>query len=795
MRIWRRPAIAATILVGACQSASGPAGLGRGPNDVGADASAPEATQRIELSFNNDWKYLEGDASGPDGAVFTDSSWAYVDLPHSTRFVTPDSPNAYVGVSWYRKHFQVPSDYQGRKVYLTFEAAMQAADVWVNGVKLTRHEGGYTPFSIDLTQAVSYGGADNVIAVRVDSSASPSWGPGWSGVDFQFHGGLYRSARLTITNPLHVTDAVYANQVASGGVFVTTVAADATAATVNVKTHVINESLTAKEAAVTSELVDADGQIVGSDVATANIGAGAEFAFAQNITISNPRLWHPDTPALYTLRTTLRDGKTPVDDMATRTGIRRIAWSHDGLFINGTRFKALGTNMHQEMYGLGNAVPDRSIYLDLKRIREAGMTFVRGAHYPHAPAFYDACDELGILVLDAQTGWQQFIDEPTFKEHTYQELRDMIRRDRNHASVVAWEASLNESNFSDEWAAKAHAIVHEEYPGDQAYSAAWLLSHADIFIDASQHGVRNSGDPRPIIINEYGDWDYGGAASTSRQQREAGDAAMLTAANNVEDGTTRNLGVSWFSAGSYWDYADYGGFSNYGITRCGLVDMYRLPKFAYYFLQSQRDPNLLMSGLDLGPMVYIANHWAASSPTTVRVYGNCEEVALSLNDTLVETRSPDPGTNLSHPPFNFVLGAFTPGVLRADCRIGGISVTSFTRQTPGAAAALALRPEATTLRADSSDARLVFIDVLDANGTVVPADASTVTLTVSGPGTLVGPASLDMKGGQLATWVRGTRTSGRISVSASAPGLVSGSVDLTSEAVSGLPPAPADRSD
>src|SRR6185436_8079688 len=165
---------------------------------------------------------------------------------------------------------------------------------------------------------------------------------------------------------------------------------------------------------------------------------------------------------------------------------------------NGARFRALGVNLLEETYGLGNAIPDQSIYYDVKRIRDAGMTFVRGSHYPHSPAFYDACDALGVLVMDAQTGWQFFSSAAAFVNNSYQELRDMIRRDRNHPSVVAWEANLNESAFSDAWSLAAHNIVNAEYPGDQAFSAQWTFTRADIFVDASQHNVRTSTDARPI---------------------------------------------------------------------------------------------------------------------------------------------------------------------------------------------------------------------------------------------------------------------------------------------------------
>jgi hypothetical protein len=763
-------------------------------SDAGIETPLPSTTHRVDLNFNLDWKYLQGNPSGAETAAYDDSTWPYVDLPHSTKFVTPEDPTAYLGISWYRKHFTVGGEYQGSKVYLEFEGAMQAADVWVNGACKLQHQGGYAPFTVDVTSDVNYGGADNLVAVKLNSNGNPAWAPGWNGQDFQYHGGLYRNVKMHVTNTLHVTDAVYANRVAGGGIFVTYPSVSPSVATVAIQTNVSNESSVSQTTTVVSELVDPSGQVVGSDAATAAVDAGASFDFAQTVTVSNPALWHPYTPNLYVLRTTVQDGVTPVDQLTTRIGIRSIQWSHDGgLTINGERFPALGVNMHQETYGLGNAVPDEAIYYDVKRIKDGGMSYIRGSHYPHAPAFYDACDALGILVLNAQTGWQRYSDTPAFNQNTYQELRDMIRRDRNHPSVVAWEASLNESNFTDTWAETASGIVHAEYPGDQGYSAAWLGSAADILIGATQAGVRNSGDPRPIIISEFGDWEYGGGSSTSRQARKAGDVAMLMQANNVEDAQSKNLALSWFSVSGYWDWADYAGFTTYGITRCGLVDMYRLPKFAHYFFQSQRDPKVVIPEVDSGPMVYIANHWTPTSPTTVRVYSNCEQVSLYLDDVLLDTRLPDGGTYLAHPPINFELGAFTPGTLRADCLVGGSTAASFTRRTPEAAASIGFRPEGNTLRADLSDARLVFIDILDGNGTVVPTDDSEVTLGVTGPGSIVGPSTVTMQGGQLATWVRAGRTAGTITLTASAPDLASASVELTSQPVADLPPAPSDR--
>jgi hypothetical protein len=597
---------------------------------------------------------------------------------------------------------------------------------------------------------------------------------------------------MHVTNALHVSDSVYANRVAGGGVFVTYPAATTTSATVSIKTNVINETTASKSATVLSQIMDSAGAMVGMASTTQTIAAGASADVTQTVMVANPHLWHPNTPVLYTLRTTVQDGAAAVDQVSTRIGIRRIGWSHNGgLTINGARFRALGVNLLEETYGLGNAVSDQSIYYDVKRVRDAGLTFIRGSHYPHSPAFFDACDALGVLVMDAQTGWQYFNSAPAFVNNSYQELRDMIRRDRNHASVVVWEANLNESAYTQAWATMAHNIVHAEYPGDQAFSAQWQFGTADIFIDASQHMVRMSTDTRPIIINEYGDWDFGGTSSTTRQAREAGDNAMLIQSTNVQQSQGLNQAVPWFSADGYWEYADYGGYG--GLTRSGLLDMYRLPKFAYYFMQSQRDPAVTVAGVDSGPMVYIANLWTTGSPTTVRVFSNCDQVTLALNGTTVATRSPDTGTGILHPPFTFNAGAFAAGTLRADCLIGGTVRATFSRQTPGAATALRLRPEGTTMRADLGDARLVFIDAIDANGTVVPSASTQVRLTVAGPATIVGPTTITLKGGQLAAWIRPGRVAGSVTVTAAATGLTSGTTTLTATAVPDLPAAPAGR--
>ena len=267
----------------------------RGAGTGGTGGAAVSGT-RINLNFDTDWRFNRADVSGANAKAFADTSWGYVDLPHTPKFVTSDDTVAYAGISWYRKHFTVPAAYQGRKLFIEFGAAMQLADVWVNGTQKISHQGGYMSFTIDVSGDVSTDGSDNVIAVRLNSNFSTSFPPGRSGIDFQYHGGLYRHVTMHVTNPLHVTDAVYANKVAGGGVFVTYPSASTSSATVSIKTNVINESTASKNATVVSRLLDAGGQMVGSATSTASVAAGANADVTQMITVTNPRLWHPNTP-------------------------------------------------------------------------------------------------------------------------------------------------------------------------------------------------------------------------------------------------------------------------------------------------------------------------------------------------------------------------------------------------------------------------------------------------------------------------------------------------------------------
>ncbi|MDO5751974.1 discoidin domain-containing protein, partial [Arthrobacter sp.] len=772
----------------ASQGASQPSVLQQAPAPQGEAAAG-----RQVKNFNTDWKFNQGDVEDGQLATTNDSGWGWVNLPHNIKFNTPEDVTEYLGAAWYRKKFTVGDETAGKKISIDFEAAMQKAEVWLNGVKIATHVGGYTPFSMDVTDKLLPG--ENLIAVRIDTRPNADWGPGRTGVDFRYFGGLYRDVTMTLTDRVHITDAVAKNEVAGGGLFITTPTVDPASSTVQVRTDVQNDTAAGTSVKVKTEILDAANQVVATGTSTAQqLGAASSTTVQQQFTVSNAKLWHPNSPNLYHARVSVLSDGVESDQLTEQFGIRKIEWRHEGLFINGVRFKAIGTNKHQEIYGLGNAVPNTSIYEDVKRVKDAGFDFIRTSHYPNDPAFYDAADKLGVLVLNSMTGWQTFNNTTAFKENSYQELRDMIRRDRNHPSVIAWETSLNESNYSDEWAQKTNSIAHEEYPGNQMFTAGWK-DNFDIFVGASQHDIRDTKNPKPILISEWGDWDYGGNSSTSRVPRENYDFSnetrnSLSQAANHQEGLNANLGMDWFSADALWDFADMSGY-NPGASLMGVTDYYRIPKFGTYLFKSQRNADVVIPGVDSGPMAFIANTWSSNSPTSVKVFSNAEQVRLFKNGTLVATQSPDTGkdtANLPHPPFTFNVGAYSAGELRAEALIGGKVVATHSVKTAATASQISLTKETQTpLKADSSDARLVHIAVQDANGTVAYTDNSAVDVSVNGPGEIVGPTTLTMKGGQLAVWVRAKRTPGEITLTASRAGLSAGTATITSEEVPGLP--------
>jgi beta-galactosidase len=719
-----------------------------------AAARVPAAPSRVD--FNPGWRFLLGDADGAERAGFDDRAWNAATLPHTARLehLVTGEPGSdtyqWQGTCWYRKPFVVSPESAGRKLFLHFDGAMNVADVWLNGQHLGRHLGGWLPCGFDISTGVAPG--ENLLAVRLDNRDDPVTCPKpLAQLDFNPYHGIYRSVRLVIKDALHITDPILADEPASGGLFVTYPDVSPDAATVRVQVHVRNDGRGARGFRVRAVLLDHAGRVVADAFSDpVRLAPGEDRPVVQDLRVFAPALWSPRTPHLHDLRTEIIEDGVVVDDETTRIGIRRIAISADGFRINGEPMFLRGTNRHQEYPYIGYALSDAAQYRDAKKIKDAGFNYIRLSHYPHAPAFMDACDELGLVVMDCIPGWQFFNrEDPAFTEIQYENCRRMLRRDRNHPCVILWEVSLNETDMPAEFIRRTQAIAHKEYPGDQCYTCGWTDGH-DVFIQARQHGGCREVTDRACVVSEYGDWEYYAQnaglqqeawadlspdAANSRQLRWHGEAALLQQATNFQEAHNDNRKTIAFADG-LWVMFDYNRGYAPDIESSGCMDIFRLPKFSHAFFRSQRSP-------DHGPMVFVASYWTPESGPDVRVFSNCDEVALRLNGELVERRPPDRdrlSTHLAHPPFTFRLGPFRPGTLEAVGYVRGRPVARHMVRTPGAVARLDLRLDESgrPFAAHGKDVAFLHAALEDANGTVVPEAWENVHFGATGSVTLVG---------------------------------------------------------
>jgi beta-galactosidase len=764
-----------------------------------------------------------------------DQSWEAVNLPHYGRLEAYDVSKHWQGLCWYRKTLVPTAAMKGRQVSIEFEGAMQLAQVWINGELRTTHAGGYLPFAVDLT-ADCTAGKPVTIAVSVDNRDNKKFVPGrpLGDMDFCYFSGIYRNVIVHVSDALRITDAVTERIVAGGGIFVTYPTVSKESATVQVQTHVRNGHGDARQVKIASTLIDRKGREVARSKSQAQAIAGnGDATVTQNMEVTQPELWHPDHPSLYTLKVQVLEGKRMADEQSLRVGIRHLAVDQKkGLMLNGEYVFLNGSNRHQSYPWVGNAMSDNGHYRDIRKLKEAGFNFLRLCHYPQSPAVMQACDELGILVTVCVPGWQFYNNSKEFNDSYVQAIQDMVRWHRNHPSALLWEVDLNESPMPNGLAREMSKLAHAEYPGDQLLTNIHDDAIPDRVNEIPYSGWDGGNFSRPQEVRgrmslhrEYGDFEFGGNGSTSRATRGDGEKAMLLMAWNYQWSCNKNISYPYTIGHSTWVGIDYNRGYSTRPCWCGVLDAVRLPKFLYYFFQSQRDPAVLRKDIASGPMVYIANYWSESSPNKVVVYSNCEEVELFLNGKSIAKRRPDSGPDtkygevpetadplywqktggklppvekpgnpnvasfdggnakhLAHPPFTFPNLALAPGELKAVGYIGGRPVANFVRKTAGAAKQLALVFDLSgrELVADGADAVFVHAEMRDAAGTLVTTAKGSVSFAVMGDAVIIGGPRREVEAGVASVLVRAGTTAGKITVNASCEGLppVSGTAHL-----------------
>jgi beta-galactosidase len=498
------------------------------------------------------------------------------------------------------------------------------------------------------------------------------------------------------------------------------------------------------------------------------------------------------------------------DDQYTRAGIRTIRFEKDrGLLINGQPFFSIGANRHQDHPYVGYALPPSAHFRDAYKLREAGFTSYR-CHYPQDPSFMDACDELGILAIVSNPGWQ-FVGNDVFKTRACQDAREMIRRDRNHPCVIIWEAALNESD-NRSVATELYQIVHEEYPWPGCYTAGDPIRQQVEGFEGWDVGYAsfNRKDPtKPSWIREWGDQvdNWSDQQGRVRVSRSWGETQMLVQATGHMLSMDRIFQPGNIPGGAdLWAGIDYyRGYSHQTFLGAPL-DLFRLPKFDYYMFQSQRpavgDPMRPGSGA----MVFIANFATFHSPSVLTVFSNCEQVRLTQNGKVVGTQGPDAGYHIPHPPFTFRVGDFSStqsmlfsngvapsgteiGELRAEGLIGGEVAATHLIHSPGVPDHVELQLDTCGLDpvANGADWVRLYAHVCDVRGTTYPYSNDMVSFSVDGQGSLIGDEKMlanpvRAEAGIATGLVRTAEVAGLITVRASSPGLKEATLSFQSRA-------------
>jgi beta-galactosidase len=821
MTLSRRDFLGASALSASGIMFSGvlPSETGRGVARIDDDSAVGTASSgmpgaRLVINVNQDWQFFRPDSTAPapdskpgkenELHVPAGAQWEAVTLPHSVRLEPRDVSGGrnYRGVCWYKRELLAQPEWKDRVVYLKFQGAMQVADVWLNGVLQITHFGGYLPFTIDISKDIRFD-RPNALTVRLDNSDNPEVPPGkpQCDLDFCYFGGLYRSVDLEVIHPLHITDPILANTVAGGGVFVTFPSVATGESIVQVQTEVANESDENRVCDVEQVLIGPDGKPAAMASVTVPMPARSRHVATQAMKVEDPRLWHPDDPQLYSLHSTVKTNGKVVDGQYTRVGIRSFQFEKgSGLLINGQPFFSIGANRHQDHPYVGYALPPSAHYRDAFKLREAGFTSYR-SHYPQDPSFMNACDELGILAIVSNPGWQ-FVGDEIFKKRVYQDAREMIRRDRNHPSVLIWEAALNESDNSS-LAAELYQIVHEESPGPGCYTAGDPIGKPVPKFDGwdiAYAGRHHEDSSRPSWIREWGDQvdNWSDQQGRVRVARSWGEMPMLVQASSHLHSLNRIYQSDSRPAGAdLWAGIDaFRGYHHQPFLGAPL-DPFRIPKFDYFMFQSQRPPQAQLAPTGSGPMIFIANYATFHSPLEVVVFSNCEQVRLTQNGKPVATQGPDTGYQIPHPPFTFKVGDFsgtrsmlfgnaaapealsTPiGELLAEGLIDGKVVAQHLVRSPGVPQGLQLRLDTCGIDpvADGADWVRVYAHICDAREMTYPYGDDMVTFSVGGEGTLIGDERIfanpvRAEAGIATVLVRMTKTAGPVTVNASSPGL------------------------
>jgi len=740
---------------------------------------------------------------------YDDSAWRQLNLPHDW-FVelgfsaSGDGNHGYKAssgssIAWYRHTFTLPSAAAGKVFRLDFDGIFRNALIWFNGHCIGRDVSGYAPISFDVTPYVNPGGT-NVLVVRVDASRTEGW--------FYEGAGIYRHVWLVETDPVHV---------AHWGTDVATTSLVGSNATIVVQTDVTNQSAQSVVGSLTSTLRDANNIAVTNLTVPINIAAGAHLVVTQTVTMA-ANLWSLQTPYLYNLVSTVSNQNTVADIYNTSFGVRMVSWDGvNGVFINGQQVEIQGMCNHQDHAGVGSAMPDRLQYYRVERLKQMGVNACRTSHNPPTPEFLDACDRLGMLVLDETR-------RPGRDPESLGQLERMIRRDRNRACVFCWSLANEEWSVqgSTNGAAVMAVMQNLAHSLDSTRKCTAALNGSfgpDGFISVLDvAGINyNMWTLSPSFHNTYPyviGTEQGSTTGTRGVYFDDTNNCWLADYDLISTSPTTapNLGwtspaeswwstfaaLPWSSGAFNWTGFDYRGEETpYGwpaiSSQFGVLDMCGFAKDNFYYYQAN---------WTLKPVLHILPHWnwagKEGQPITVWAYGNCQSAELFLNGVSQGRQTVNVQGHLAWSV------PYAAGTLQAVGYINGVPAITNTVVTTGTPTAITLTPDRSVISADGVDISIITVAAVDSQGRVVPTATNLVNFSISG-GTIIGvgngnPASHEAdKASQRAVFnglaeviVQSDTQSGAITLTATSPGLNSSPLTLTK--ASSLPPPAAPTS-
>ncbi len=762
-------------------------------------------TSRTTDSFDAGWLFFKGDASGAENPSFNDSAWRKLDVPHDWSIEGPFDKNNPTrgsggflpsGIGWYRKHFTLPSDSVRQRVFIEFDGVMANSDVWINGFHLGKRPYGYVSFHYELTDHLEFGNdKPNVLAVRADTSAQPAsrW---YSGA------GIYRHTRLVTTEPVHFEH---------WATFITTPQVAADKATVLVRTTVINQSDKARSVALEVTLIDANGRAIRAQLTSSqSIEPGKSVDFQQQIVVKNPLIWDKDHPYLYKAITRAHADNSTLDEETTTFGVREFHFDPaTGFWLNGRNFKLKGVCLHHDGSAFGAAVPLRVWERRLEILKGLGVNAIRTAHNPPSPEFLDLCDRMGFLVMDEMFDCWTVAKNPYdyhlyFNDWSLIDTRDTVRRDRNHPSIILYSAGNEIHDTPKPEIAKPilSSLVKVFHENDDSRPVTQALFRPNV-----SHDYDNGlADLLDVVGQNYRENEILAANKQKPTRKIVGTenthelSAWLPMRDNPQyAGQFIWTGIDYLGESPAWPNIA----SNFGLLdRTGTVRPIGFQRASWWsdkpmLYIARRVAPTPLAPTDPGyspipdrrPQVLFSD-WTPSNLSVheekVEVYSNCDEVELFLNGVSigVQSRPADDSPRIWKVQY-------APGTLLAVGRNKTRQVTTYELHTAGAPAKIILTTDRNSLGPTWDDVVYVTAIVVDANGVLIPTASDLITFKVSGPGVIAAVDSGNNTShepfqaserkayqGRCFAMIKASSGKGRITLSASAPGLKESSVSI-----------------